>query len=194
MHNLPDKSLLADKLAEHRDWPEGLPAGVTPEPIAEGEESVWQFPRPPLVEPVRKVLRVEFAGQVIAETTKGHRICETASAPCYFFPPEDVEMAFIQAIPGQSTMCEWKGIASYFDVRVGDQTSHKAAFSYPDPIDDLNQGFRDIAGHLCFYASRVDAAFIGDELVTPQPGEFYAGWVTSNLKGPIKGEPGTGHW
>ena len=194
MHNLPDKSLLAEKLAEHRDWPEGLPDGVTPEPVAEGEESVWSFPRPPLVEPVHEVLRVEFAGQVIAETTKGHRICETASAPCYFFPPEDVKMAFIQAIPGQSTMCEWKGIASYFDVTLGSETSHKAAFSYPDPIDDLGQGFRDIPGHLCFYASRVDAAFIGDEQVTPQPGEFYAGWVTRALKGPIKGEPGTGHW
>ncbi|MEM6901680.1 MAG: DUF427 domain-containing protein [Pseudomonadota bacterium] len=194
MTELPDKQALTQYLAQHRNWPPGPPPGVTPEPVGEGEESVWDFPRPPRLEPVAHTLKVVFAGQVIAETTNGHRMCETAGAPVYLFPPEDVQMAALKLIDGKVSVCEWKGACLYYDLELDGKRSAEAAFTYPDPIDDLDQGYEKIGGHIAFYASRVDAAFIGDEQVTPQPGGFYAGWVTKNLRGPIKGAPGSNGW
>ncbi len=167
---------------------------VTPEPVGPGEESVWDFPRPPEVRAVAAPLRVEFAGRVVAETAAGRRICETASAPVYVFPPSDVATELLQERPDLWSVCEWKGAATYFDLVAGDRRSEAAAFTYADPFDDLGRGYGEIAGWLAFYADRVDAAFVGDERVRPQPGGFYAGWVTPGLRGPIKGAPGSGGW
>jgi uncharacterized protein (DUF427 family) len=167
---------------------------VTPEPVGPGEESVWDFPRPPEVRAVAAPLRVEFAGRVVAATAAGRRICETASAPVYVFPPSDVATELLQERPDLWSVCEWKGAATYFDLVAGDRRSEAAAFTYADPFDDLGRGYGEIAGWLAFYADRVDAAFVGDERVRPQPGGFYAGWVTPGLRGPIKGAPGSGGW
>ncbi len=164
-----------------------------PEPIGPGEESVWDFPRPPAVEEVRKRIVVEFAGEAIADTTRALRIVETAGAPVYYLPPDDVATAYLVGTDSVS-VCEWKGAAVYYDLEVGGRVSPGAAFAYPDPLDDLGQGYARIAGCFGFYAARVDRATIDGEPVSPQPGGLYAGWVTKGLKGPIKGAPGTGHW
>jgi uncharacterized protein (DUF427 family) len=138
-------------------------------------------------------LQVVFAGETIADTTRGQRVVETAGAPVYHFPPQDVATRYL--VPNDHvTVCEWKGAATYFDLVVGERRSDDAAYTYPDPLDDLGMGYSAIAGWIVFYAARVDAVFVGDEQASPQPGGYYAGWVTSRLAGPIKGEPGSGGW
>ena len=190
---LPDKDELLRRVRPHRSaWdPAYRPAGARP--ADPGEESVWDFPRPPRVEDVAKPLRVEFAGRTVAETTRGRRILETAGAPVYHFPPEDVATHLLVPVD-RYTLCEWKGVAVYFDLLVGERRSREAAYCYPDPFDDLPQDYGRIAGWYAFYAGRVDAAFVGDEKVAPQPGGYYSGWMTRSLVGPVKGEPGTGGW
>jgi len=190
----PRKDELLAMARRHRGRMGRRAPPVTPEPVGPGEESVWDFPRPPAVETVAVPLRVAFAGRVVAETRAGRRISETASAPVYVFPPGDVATELLQERPELWSVCEWKGVATYFDLVVGDRRSEAAAFTYADPFDDLGRGYGEIAGWLAFYAGRVDAAFVGDERVRPQPGGFYAGWVTSRLRGPIKGAPGSEGW
>ncbi len=158
-----------------------------------GQESVWDYPRPPRVEPVKARVRVELAGEVLAESTRAVRVCETASPPVYYLPPEDVRTDLL-APSAHTSFCEWKGRARYWDARVagegGERRVRHVAFSYPTP----DAGFEAIRDHLGFYPGRVDGCFVGDDRVRPQPGEFYAGWITPNLTGPFKGEPGTEGW
>lgn len=169
--------------APHRPRPSAI------EPVGPGEESVWDFPRPPRLERVTKVLRVEFAGQTIAEASRGYRVCETASPPTYYFAPQDVQRDCL--IPmGHRSMCEWKGPARYWSIEVGNRRAEGAVWAYPDPFDE----FAPIAGWFAFYPAKVDACWVGSDRVTPQPGGFYGGWVTPGLKGPFKGEPGTEGW
>jgi len=193
MNGLPDKELLLARVGPHRAaWRHARrPSRIeTPGP---GQESVWDFPRPPAVQPVVERLRVEFAGRTVADTVSGKRIVETAGAPVYHFPPKDVAMECL--VPnGQVTVCEWKGAATYFDLVVDGRKSPSAAYTYPDPLDDLGEGYPQVAGWIVFYANRVDAAFVGDEEASPQPGGYYAGWVTRRITGPIKGEPGSEGW
>jgi uncharacterized protein (DUF427 family) len=193
MTQLPDKDWLRERVGPHRSaWRHARrPARIeTPGP---GQESVWDFPRPPAVEPVAERLRVEFAGHTVADTTHGRRIIETAGAPVYCFPPEDVATDCL--VPnGKVTVCEWKGAATYFDLAVDGRRSPDAAYTYPDPLDDLGQNYASIAGWIVFYASRVDAAYVGEENASPQPGGYYAGWMTQSLTGPVKGEPGSEGW
>jgi len=162
------------------------PTRIEPGP---GQESVWDYPRPPRVERVLKRLRVVFAGKTIADTRDGARVIETAGAPVYFFPRADVDMSCLSPTP-HTTLCEWKGRASYLDVIVGDRRAERAAFTYPDPPER----YESIRDWIAFYASPMDACFVGEERAEPQPGGFYAGWVTSDIVGPIKGEPGSGGW
>ena len=197
--SLPDLSTHLDEIRRHRAKWAQAPRPAAIEPVGPGEESVWDFPRPPRIETVSEPLKVLFADTTIAETDQGLRIVETAGAPVYYFPPEDVAASFLQAVPELWTLCEWKGAAVYFDVVVGDRRSAQAAFAYPEPLDDLGQDdpdrdFARIAGWIGFNAARIDAAFIGEERVVPQPGGYYAGWVTKRLKGPIKGAPGSQGW
>lgn len=159
-----------------------------------GQESVWDYPRPPEVRDAEASLRIAFAGEEIASTQRGLRICETAGAPVYFFPPEDVRAEVLRYHPQPASFCEWKGAATYIDLVVGEQRRAEAAFTYADPLDDLGQGYSRVAGWIAFYAGRVDEAWVGDELASPQPGGFYAGWVTSRITGPIKGAPGSEGW
>ena len=154
-----------------------------------GQESVWDYPRPPRVEPVNKRVRVESDGVLLADSTRAYRVCETASPPVYYIPAEDVRMEYL-APTQRSTFCEWKGVARYWTVTLGKRVIHDAAWSYPNP----SEGYEAIRDHLAFYAAKMDACIVGDERVTPQPGLYYGGWITPNLVGPFKGEPGSEGW
>jgi uncharacterized protein (DUF427 family) len=151
-------------------------------------ERVWDYPRPPRLEPVPLTLRIELGGTTIATTDGAWRVLETSHPPVYYLP----RAAFICAIEPYSggSVCEWKGRASYWTLRQGTSIATNAAWSYPAPTP----GFMPIRDHLAVYAGKVDACFVGDEQVTPQPGGFYGGWVTRNLIGPFKGGPGTMGW
>ncbi len=154
-------------------------------------ESVWDYPRPPRLEPVSSRLQVVLGGSVIADTTRGHRVLETSHPPVYYFPVDDVLPGALVALAGPGTLCEWKGSAAYFDV-VGGQGRRVArgAWAYPSPAP----AFEAIRDALAFYPAPFDACTVDGEQVEPQPGGFYGGWITKNLVGPFKGEPGTIGW
>ena len=152
-------------------------------------ESVWDYPRPPRVEPVSERIRIIFNGEVIADSARAYRVLETSHPPTYYLPQKDVQMGFLNRTEKSST-CEWKGKAVYYDLSVNDKTAAKAAWSYPDPTP----AFAEIKDHLAFYAGPMDACFLGEEQVRPQPGGFYGGWITENITGPFKGGPGTIGW
>ncbi len=192
MIELPShEDILRQAAAGRANWSRTPP--VTPEPVGVGEESVWDYPRPPEVRPVAGVVRVEWAGRTIAASDQALKVCETAGAPVYYLHPNDVDVSVLVPAEGVS-ICEWKGAAIYYDLVFGEARSERAAFAYPDPLVDLDMGYDAIAGWPAFYAGRVDAAYVGEQRVTPQPGGVYAGWVTPNIKGPIKGAPGTEGW
>lgn len=162
------------------------PERIEPGP---GQESVWDYPRPPLLEPSRSRLVVEFAGMTIADTTAAFRVLETSQPPAYYLPPDDVELRFLEATPSAS-FCEWKGTASYYSLRVGDRVSVDAVWTYRDPVD----AFAPIRDLLAFYPQRVDACFVDTERVQANDGSFYGGWITSRVVGPFKGGAGSAHW
>jgi len=151
-------------------------------------ENVQSYPRPPIVEPVAQRILVRLGGAVVADSTRALRVLETHHAPTYYIPPEDVAANLIP-VPGE-TVCEWKGVARYFDVAAGTKVARRAAWAYPRP----EPAFAPIADHIAFYAGLMDEAWVGDLKAQPQPGGFYGGWVTSNLTGKIKGAPGTRFW
>ena len=159
---------------------------ATPGP---GQESVWDYPRPPRIEPSGRLVRIEFGGVVVAASKRAQRVLETAGAPCWYLPPEDVRTDLLQDANYRTT-CEWKGVADHFDLVLGEQRSRRAAWSYADPLP----GFEAIAGWIAFYAGRVDRVTVDGETVRPQPGRYYGGWVTDDVVGPFKGEPGTEGW
>lgn len=155
-----------------------------------GQESVWDYPRPPALESVTKTLTVVAGGEIIAQTNQGFRVLETSHPPVYYFPPQDVKKEFVRIKSVGRSFCEWKGAAFYVDVIVGDAEFANAAWGYADP----SPRFRPIREYLAFYASRVDTCFVDEEEVIPQPGDFYGGWITDDIVGPFKGEPGTWGW
>jgi uncharacterized protein (DUF427 family) len=152
-------------------------------------ENVQHYPRPPALEPVAARLSVVLAGVGIASTERGFRVLETHHAPTYYFPPEDVAEGALRPSAGR-TLCEWKGVARYFDVIAGPREELRAAWSYPNPTP----AFSPIAGFVAFYPGQMEACFVGDVQVRAQPGDFYGGWVTPNLDGIVKGGPGTEGW
>jgi uncharacterized protein (DUF427 family) len=156
-----------------------------PDPVEPGQESVWAFPRPSVAQAIDAHLRVMLDGRTIAETRRGVRTIETSHPPTYYFPAGDIAPGALRAVSG-SSFCEWKGSAIYFDVVSGDVVRSKAAWAYPDPT----LSFAIIRDHVAFYAAAMDACFVNDELVVPQPGGFYGGWITSTVAGPFKGIPG----
>lgn len=153
------------------------------------KESVWDYPRPPRVEPVAKTIRVEFNGMEIAKTTRALRVLETSHPPVYYIPQEDVRMDVLERAPGK-TFCEWKGSASYWTVRVNGREAPKSAWTYAEPTPP----FAAIKDHVAFYASRMDACYVDEEKVTAQQGDFYGGWITSNIEGPFKGGADSEGW
>jgi len=162
---------------------------VVPDPTGPGQESVWSYPRPAIAEPCARRLKIVHRGIVVADSSKAIRTLETSHPPSYYFPPSDISPLVLKPSARRS-LCEWKGEAVYFDVVVGAQTLSDVAWSYPDP----NPAFRSLRDHVAFYAWPFDGCFVDDERVTPQPGNFYGGWITSDIAGPFKGPPGTCSW
>ncbi|MBL8152015.1 MAG: DUF427 domain-containing protein [Blastocatellia bacterium] len=157
--------------------------------ILPGQESVWNYPRPPKLEPTSAELVVIFAGEVIARTCRGFRVLETSHPPSYYFPPEDVRLDLLQQLTRRS-FCEFKGYATYWSIEVDGHRAEEAAWSYTNPTSS----YLPIKGYISFYASRVDECFVNGEKVEPQEGDFYGGWITSNIVGPFKGGAGTLGW
>jgi uncharacterized protein (DUF427 family) len=157
--------------------------------LSPGQEWVWDYPRPPRVEPVRTSLRVELGGVVAAQTLRGLRVLETSHPPTYYFPWEDVADGVLVPAEGRS-WCEFKGAARYFDMAAGGLLAHQAAWSYERP----SPRYAELAGRVAFYPSRVSACFVGDERAEAQEGDFYGGWITASVAGPFKGGPATLGW
>ena len=153
----------------------------------EGQESVWDYPRPPLLILDPRTVEVRFGDDRIALTSRAYRILETASPPTVYIPPEDVNLDRLIEVTGRS-FCEWKGAASYWAL-LSDPGKDAVGWGYKNP----SASFKQIKDYMSFYPGRVDC-YIDDERVRPQPGGFYGGWVTDEIIGPYKGEPGTGHW
>lgn len=162
------------------------PQRIEPGP---GQESVWDYPRPPRIELTKKPTKVVFNGTVIAASKQAKRVLETSHPPVYYFPPEDVHQEYLQPIP-RRTFCEWKGPASYFTVKVGERQAEAAAWCYSQPTET----FEPIRNYIAFYPSQMEACYLGDEQVQPQKGDFYGGWITSDIVGPFKGGMGTWGW
>ena len=154
-----------------------------------GQESVWDYPRPPRMEDVEEKVKVVFGGVTIAYTTRAKRVLETSHPPVYYVPPEDIRLEHLERAAGRS-YCEWKGRGSYYDVVTDERTEERAAWFYPSPTIS----FRDLEGHVAFYPSKMDACWVGGEKVEAQEGDFYGGWITTNIVGPFKGAPGTWGW
>ena len=162
-----------------------------PQPVspAPGQESVWDYPRPPRVEAVTKHIQVYFNGVLIAETRAAKRVLETSHPPVYYIPPADVRLEYRRASEKQ-TFCEFKGAAQYYDIIVGEKRAENAAWFYPHPARDYEM----IRDHIAFYPQMMDGCYVDGERVTPQPGNFYGGWITRDIVGPFKGEPGSRGW
>lgn len=158
-------------------------------PPGPGQELVWDYPRPPLVERASRHVLIELNNRVIAETSDVFLVKETSHPPVYFLPGEAFADRVLRRAPGR-TACEWKGSATYFDVTAGDRSAERAAFTYESPVPR----FAEIEGWFAVYARPMDRVVVDGEVVTPQPGEFYAGWITQNVVGPFKGGPGSMGW
>jgi uncharacterized protein (DUF427 family) len=163
-------------------------------PTRPGQESVWDYPRPPRLEAEPRPITVVLGGVTIARTSRALRVLETSHPPVYYLPEDDIE-AGVLSQNGAHSWCEWKGEASYLDVTtVGlgpdGRREEAAAWRYDRPA----RSYAAMAGFVAFYAHRMDACYVGDELVSPQPGDFYGGWVTSWVVGPFKGGPGSWNW
>jgi len=148
-------------------------------------ENVWDYPRPPAVEPCTRRVRVDLAGVTLADSEFALRVLETSHPPAIYVPPQHVQGLVPSS--ARSTWCEFKGTAQYLDAATGERA---IAWTYPKP----SRGYEALAGYISFYPGRVDAAWLDDELVVAQEGGFYGGWITSEIAGPFKGAPGTLGW
>jgi uncharacterized protein (DUF427 family) len=154
-------------------------------------ESVWDYPRPPAVEQSARPARVEFGGGVIADSGRPLRVLETSHPPVLYLPPGDVDVERLREADGYKTFCEFKGIATYFDVVGADgRVAQLGAWTYRD----LVPAYAQLRDHIAFYPSRMDTCWLGDERVAAQEGDFYGGWITADVTGPFKGAPGTRGW
>ncbi len=166
-----------------------LPIGLQRRVRDPGQESVWDYPRPPRIEASSKHVQVAFGGMAVADTRRALRVLETSHPPVYYIPPEDVRVDCLADSPRHS-WCEWKGEATYYHLVTQDRTLEDAAWTYLDPLPP----FAVLRGHLAFYPSRADACYVDGEAVQSQPGDFYGGWITRDIVGPFKGPLGTSGW
>lgn len=157
-------------------------------PPGPGQESVWDYPRPPAIVTDPREVVVLWDDVEIARTGNAVRVCETGHPPTFYLPAESVDAALLEAAGGGS-FCEWKGPARYWNVRVGDRVLPSVAWSYPQPLE----GGERLAGRFAFYATTLTCLVDGVRAL-PQPGGFYGGWITPELAGPFKGEPGSAGW
>jgi len=165
-------------------------ARPTPIPPGPGQESVWGYPRPPRVEPTPDRIVVELGGVVVADSVSALRVLETSQPPAYYLPPDDIELSLLRRSAARPTTCEWKGVATYLDIAVGEVVVVAAGWTYPEPWT----GYEAITGHVAFYAQKMDRCSVAGEVVQPNEGDFYGGWVTSKVVGPFKGGPGSSRW
>jgi uncharacterized protein (DUF427 family) len=154
-----------------------------------GQESVWDYPRPPRIELSERHIEIVFGGIKIADSRSARRVLETSHPPVYYIPEKDIRMECLSRAKG-SSMCEWKGIAVYYDVVAADRTAARAAWSYPDPTP----AFESLRDCIAFYPALMDECYVDGERARPQPGGFYGGWITRDIVGPFKGGPGTSYW
>lgn len=152
-----------------------------------GQRSVWDFPRPPIIEKVAKSVLVNYMGGRIADSNRTLAVLETASPPTYYIPEIDIDMSLLVQIPGKTSMCEWKGRAIYLALKT--TTDRPVAWSYLNPF----LGFQELKNHVAFYPQHLEC-YIDGERVKAQVSDFYAGWITEDLTGPFKGKKGTEHW
>ena len=160
-----------------------------PDPIAAGQESVWSFPRPAIAQPTRAHIVIEHGGRRIADSRRTIRTLETSHPPSYYIPREDIEPGILRRAEG-SSFCEWKGAAVYWDVVVDGEVIDRVGWSYPSPTP----AFVLLTDHVAFYARPFDRCSVDGQIVTPQPGTFYGGWITDSFAGPFKGEAGSAGW
>jgi uncharacterized protein (DUF427 family) len=153
-------------------------------------ERVWDYPRPPAIRVCDRRVRVEWAGEVLADSIQALRVLETSHPPTIYIPPADVRLSLLAASDAGLTWCEFKGQARYLDATVAGDRAHAVAWSYAAPT----VGYEALRGHVAFYPGRVDAAWLDDERVHAQAGDFYGGWITGDLVGPFKGPSGTRGW
>ena len=154
-----------------------------------GQESVWDYPRPPRLEPSTSVIEVVLDGTAIARTERSYRVLETSHPPTYYLAVSSFVPGSLRPAAGQS-LCEWKGTAAYFDVVAGSRVAHRAAWGYPHPT----AAFAELVDHVALYPSAMDRCTVDGEVVTAQPGDFYGGWITSRVVGPFKGDAGSRFW
>lgn len=160
-----------------------------PEPAGPGQESVWAYPRPAVAERCSARITIEHEGVLIADTRTSIRTLETSHPPSYYIPPSDIRPDVLRQAP-QRSLCEWKGQATYWDVLVGPHRLSGVGWSYPAPTP----AFAILRDHVAFYAAPFDRCTVDGEIVVPQPGGFYGGWITSTVVGPFKGGPGSRFW
>ena len=157
---------------------------IIPKP---GQRSVWDFPRPPLIEKIDNLVIVSHQGNVVSRTTQALTVLETAGPPTYYIPETDVELSTLVMIRNRSSLCEWKGKATYWALK--DSPNIPVAWSYKKPFPE----YEKLTNYFAFYPQLLDCRVDGTQVI-PQPGKFYAGWITPDLVGPFKGEKGTEHW
>ncbi|WP_344194526.1 DUF427 domain-containing protein [Pedococcus aerophilus] len=160
-----------------------------PDPVGPGQESVWSYPRPPRVEQSSDSVEVWVGGERIALTTRSWRVLETSHPPTYYLPREAFVDGALRPADG-SSYCEWKGMASYLDLVGGGRVAPRAGWFYAEPT----RGFEVIAGAVAVMPAAVDRCVVNDEVVRPQEGGFYGGWITDRVVGPFKGIPGSWGW
>lgn len=163
------------------------PQRIEPAP---GQESVWDYPRPPRLERSELPVEVWFSGRRIAKTSRAFRILETSHPPTWYIPIADIDAKALLPSAKVQSFCEFKGVASYWDLNLEGRASAQAGWSYPEPARD----YAELIDHICFYPSRVDRCVVAGETVRAQEGDFYGGWVTSNVVGPFKGASDTRYW
>lgn len=161
-----------------------------PEEPAPRPESVWDYPRPPALEPCLRRVRIVLGGVTLADSTSALRVLETSHPPTIYVPPADIAEGALRPLAGRGSFCEFKGQAHYFDVIGGSRVETRAGWAYASPT----ARFAALTDHVAFYPSRMDACWLDDERVQSQEGDFYGGWITAELVGPFKGGPGTRGW
>jgi len=161
----------------------------TPETPDANQVTVWDFPRPPAYVQWHERVEIRFRGSVIASTTEAWCVLETSHPPAYYLPPSAFVAGTLRPTEG-SSLCEWKGRAVYYDVVSGEHVAPQAAWSYPAPDADAEV----VRDHVAVYPALMDSCTVDGEVVTPQPGGFYGGWITRRVVGPFKGGPGTQGW
>ncbi len=157
--------------------------------LKDGQEWVWDYPRPPKLERFSGRIEILSGSKKLADTTDSWRILETSHPPVYYLSPSNIDMTFLK-LTDHVSYCEWKGLAQYYNIRIGERTIEHAAWTYPDPVP----AYGAIKDHVAFYAHLMDACYIDGVAVIPQPGNFYGGWITPGIIGPFKGGPGSLGW